>query len=170
VAALILTPNVQYAVLLGVLLSGIVHFLKPLTLKSATLTPSIGESADNPPPTAAGTGPDTSAPATVGLGAPATTLRPDGLLWLGSYRRFDDLLTSYANDHPADHVVMDLGPEPALDPSIEDTLQRTRRTLEAQGGSLRLQHELDPLPAPDMPGSSGDGRDLASADPETNRS
>ncbi len=112
VAALVLAPNVQYAVLIGVALSGLVHLLRPLRLQT----------------------PETSGAATV--------VRPEGLLWLGSYRRFDDLLTEFTTVHAGDDVVVDLGPDPALDPSIEQTIGRAREALTEAGGSLQLSHEL----------------------------
>lgn len=114
-AALILTPNVQYAVLIGVALSAVAHLLRPLRFRTDPSGPNG-----------------------------ATLVQPDGLLWLGSYKRFDDLLTKFASENKGRRVVVDLGPDPALDPSIEKSISTARRRMAADGGSLQLSHELTP--------------------------
>ncbi len=112
VAALVLAPNVQYAVLIGVALSAAVHFLRPLRLE-------VTERSDD-----------------------ATHLRPQGLLWLGSYNKFDELLTTFTADHAGENLVVDLGPDPALDPAIEQTIDQARKSATENGGSLALSHQL----------------------------
>ncbi len=113
IAALILAPNVQYAVLIGVALSALVHFARPLSLQA------IDGAGD------------------------AVYVRPEGLLWLGSYKRFDELLDDVTSNHAGQDLVVDLGPDPALDPSIEQTVSHAREKMTAHGGSLQLSHQME---------------------------
>jgi SulP family sulfate permease len=115
-ATLALTPAVQWAVLLGIALTGIVHVTRPLTVKT------------------------TEAPGIV-------TVEPAGLLWLGSYGRFDRELNQVAAEYPADDVVVDIGPDPSLDPSLEATINTLRAELDRSGRSLFISG-MDELPAP----------------------
>lgn len=114
-AALLLTPSIQYAVLLGVVLSTAVHVLRPLKLDIA----SGGDS-----------------------GTDVDVVRPRGLLWLGSYKRFHQLLVDYATENPGRNIELNLGPDPALDPGIERAITDTRQRLAADGGSLQLSHQV----------------------------
>ncbi|MEM9652261.1 MAG: SulP family inorganic anion transporter [Actinomycetota bacterium] len=107
VATLLLTPAVQWAVLLGVALTGIAHLLKPLTLK-------VDTSADR------------------------TVVSPSGMLWLGSYRSFEQQLSAIVADARHD-VVMDFGPRPDLDQTAEEIMDRVGATM-ANGCTL---HVLD---------------------------
>jgi SulP family sulfate permease len=74
-ATLLLAPNVQWAVLVGVALSGIVHLVKPLRLTTWSQ-------------------PDGS-----------VVVAPTGLLWLGSYKSFASQLRSVVADTSGDVVL-----------------------------------------------------------------
>ncbi len=110
-ATLALTPSVQWAVLLGVALTAVVHFLRPLKLKTA----------DQP----------------AGHGEPIT-VTTDGLLWLGSYGSFEQQLRATADDNPEASIVVDLGPDPSLDPTIETAIERLTTDLGGSGRSLSV--------------------------------
>ncbi|MDH3295881.1 MAG: SulP family inorganic anion transporter [Acidimicrobiia bacterium] len=75
VATLVLAPNVQWAVVVGVALSALVHVIRPLRLRAAP-------------------GPDGK-----------TMLEPSGLLWIGSYRHFARQLRSAVADNPGDVIL-----------------------------------------------------------------
>ena len=105
-ATLALAPAVQWAVMLGVALTGLVHLIRPLTL-------SVAEDG------------------------PETTVCPQGLLWLGSYKAFEQQLAEVTADGQSD-VVVDFGPDPDIDQTAEEILAKRREALAADGRSLRV--------------------------------
>ncbi|MGH1490339.1 MAG: SulP family inorganic anion transporter [Acidimicrobiales bacterium] len=118
-ATLLLTPAVQWAVMLGVALTALVHLVRPLTVKATEVDGTL-------------------------------TVEPVGLLWLGSYSRFGQQLSKVAASNPAKVLVVDIGPDPSLDPSLETILVSLRTELGHSGRSLVVAG-MDELPA----GASG---------------
>ncbi len=115
VATLMLTPAVQWAVMLGIALTAVVHVARPLTINATKKSGLV-------------------------------TVEPTGLLWLGSYGQFDRQLNRVAAEHPGHDVVVDIGPDPNLDPSLETSIAVLRAELEGSGRSLFIAG-LDELPA-----------------------
>lgn len=107
-ATIALTPAVQWAVLLGVALTGIAHALRPLKLEA---THHDGG---------------------------RLTLESAGLLWLGSYRAFERQLREAAEASSAADVVIDIGPEPNLDPAVEAAIDHLASDLASSGRSLSV--------------------------------
>lgn len=118
IATLALTPSVQWAVMLGVVLTGIVHLIRPLSLSVDNV-----ENAE---------------------GGEETIITPDGLLWLGSYGSFERQLQAAAAEATTD-IVVDFGPDADLDQTAEEILERVDREL-ADGRTLRVSGEDRPLP------------------------
>ena len=106
IATLALTPAVQWAVLLGVGLTGIVHFARPLALRSSH-------------------------------NGATTTVRPVGLVWLGSYRSFERQLRTIIDEGNRD-VIVDFGNDHTLDPTVEAMIERVATELEPRGMNLRV--------------------------------
>ena len=106
-ATLALTPSVQWAVLLGVALTGLAHVTRPLKLEASQSDDEL-------------------------------TLRPDGLLWLGSYGSFERQLRAAAEENPATAVIVDFGPDPNLDPTIETAIDHLTSDLATSGRSLSV--------------------------------
>ncbi len=79
-------------------------------------------------------------PLTVDAAADGGTVRlsPNGLLWLGSYRSFERQLREAAEAHTNGDVVIDLGPEPSLDPTVEEAIGRLAEDLRAAGRELSV--------------------------------
>ncbi|MGI9596327.1 MAG: SulP family inorganic anion transporter [Acidimicrobiales bacterium] len=123
-ATLLLTPSVQWAVLLGVALTAVVHFVRPLRLLPA----DDGQQPDSPSG-------DQAAPATANG---HITVKTDGLLWLGSYGSFEQQLRAAAEENPGADIVVDLGPDPSLDPTVESAIKRLSRDLVGTGRSLSV--------------------------------
>lgn len=115
-ATLVLAPDVQWAVLLGVALSSVVHFARPLRLE----TSAMAETTD--------------------AALAPRLVRPRGLIWLGSYRGFRSQLDEIIDRHPGAEVVLDLGDDPALDPAVEEAVLEAQERLASTGGRLRLRH------------------------------
>lgn len=79
-------------------------------------------------------------PLTVDAAAHRGTVRlsPNGLLWLGSYRSFERQLREAAETHTDGDVVIDLGPDPSLDPTVEEAIDRLADELRATGRALSI--------------------------------
>ncbi len=67
-----------------------------------------------------------------------TTIRPLGMLWLGSYRSFEQQLSAAAEDHPTGELVIDFGDNPDLDPTVEKMIDRLAADLDGQGRKLSV--------------------------------
>lgn len=106
-ATLAFTPAVQWAVLLGVALTAIVHLVRPLTVEAKR------ESG-------------------------AVRLSPSGLLWLGSYGIFERELRAATEQHADGDVLVDLGPDPSMDPTIEEAIGKLAADLESGGRVLTV--------------------------------
>lgn len=106
-ATLALAPAVQWAVLLGVALTGVAHLAKPLTVVASSDEDRV-------------------------------TLRPTGLLWLGSYGSFERQLRAAAEAHAPADVVVELGPEAGADPTVEQAVGRLNDELVSAGRSATL--------------------------------
>ncbi len=65
-------------------------------------------------------------------------LKPDGLLWLGTYGSFERQVRAAIDDHPRLDVVVDLGPNPDLDPSVERTIGSICDGLAGSGRTLSV--------------------------------
>lgn len=109
-ATLLLTPNVQWAVMIGVALTVVAHLARPLRLE-----------------TAAGD---------IGDGDDAVLVRPVGLLWLGSNRSFERQLHEIAEANPDHPVVVDLGIDP--DPDVEAAIDRVANRLDESAPPLSV--------------------------------
>jgi len=69
--------------------------------------------------------------------SPTPTVRPDGLLWIGSQRQFADRLRAGTDAHAgAERVVVDLGRQPAIDAAVVDVLTAESAHLAQQGTSM----------------------------------
>ena len=99
IATLILAPAVQWAVLIGVALTFIAHFAMPLRLEA-----SEGQSAELESNS-------------------GVVVKPVGMLWLVSYRVFEEQLRAIAADHNGD-LVVDFGNDGDVDPAVEAIVQR----------------------------------------------
>lgn len=106
VATLALTPAVQWAVMLGVGLTVLVHVAMPFRLE-------------------------------VSPGNSRVTVRPVGLLWLGSYRSFERQLREAAEDGTGD-LLLDFGEDPNLDPTVEAMIGQLKTDLEVDGRSVSV--------------------------------
>ncbi|MEM7276444.1 MAG: SulP family inorganic anion transporter, partial [Actinomycetota bacterium] len=111
-ATLALTPAVQWAVLAGVALTGLVHLARPLRVEART-DPDVGQ----------GTG--------------ETVAEPVGLIWVGSYRTLERQLMELAGATTGD-LALDLGSDPDLDPGVEVITERLSTILAADGRSIRI--------------------------------
>ena len=98
-ATLALAPAVQWAVILGVVITGIAHLARPLSL-----TVEAGDGGD------------------------PTIITPNGLLWLASYGSFERQLTAAAAETNS-NILVDFGPDPDLDQTAEEILERVGRDL-----------------------------------------
>ena len=128
-ATLALTPSVQWAVLAGVGLTVAVHLLRPLTLDVSVHEVGVDARYDE-----AGhdvTGRDY-------VGREHVVARPEGLLWLGSYGSFERQLRSVALTYPLANIVVDLGPEPNLEPRVEAAIGQLIADLVDDGRSLTV--------------------------------
>ncbi len=115
-ATLALAPAVQWAVMLGVAMSGIAHLVRPLSLRVEP-----------------------------GTGVDQTIITPDGLLWLASYGSFERQLSAAVAEAEA-NIVVDFGPDPDIDQTAEEILERVGRTL---GASKTLSiRTVEPKPHP----------------------
>lgn len=124
-ATLILAPNIQWAILLGVILTAVVHLVRPLKLELSDI------------------GPSTSAPDEKLGSLPVSTSTPKlvtplGLVWLGSYRSFDKQLRSLAAANPGDSLIVDLGTDSAIEPAIEDSMTALSDEMKSQGRTVTV--------------------------------
>ena len=110
-ATLVLAPSVQWAVMLGVVLTGIAHVVRPLSLDVAA-----------------------------GADGEETVITPNGLLWLASYDSFERQLSTAAAEANT-NIVVDFGPDPDLDQTAEEIMDRIGRDLE-NGHTLRLKTSM----------------------------
>ena len=117
-ATLILAPNVQNAVMVGVAATAIIHFVKPLRLVTNRAN------ADSGP----------------------ITIKPNGLLWLASYKKFGQQLSTLVDNHAGRSLILDLGSSPTLDPGIEEIVKQAKQQSADNGGGLEMRHQL-PTPS-----------------------
>ncbi len=125
IATLVLAPNIQWAILLGVVLTGVVHLIRPLKL----------ELSDAPLPRPAPDGALGSLPVPT---ATTKVVTPLGLVWLGSYRSFDRQLRSLAAANPGDSLVVDLGTDSAIEPAIEDSMTALADEITPEGRTITV--------------------------------
>lgn len=107
---LVLTPDFQWPVLGGILLTVAHTVLRPVQVRPG----SDGETAEN-----------------------TLTIEPTGVLWTASMNRLARELRAATDASTATDVVVDLGAQPALDADIADALAEEQRHLHAQGRTLR---------------------------------
>lgn len=125
IATLVLAPDVQWAILLGVVLSGVLHLIKPLDLQLQPASSPAANSVEQ-----ASESPD----------SPAEDLRasitPVGLVWLGSYRTFDRQLRAIAAANPSTSLVVNFSADSAIEPAIEDSIATLSDELSNNGRSV----------------------------------
>ncbi|MGB5756465.1 MAG: SulP family inorganic anion transporter [Acidimicrobiales bacterium] len=134
VATLAVSPALHWAVVLGVALTTAVHLARPLQLHTVGL--------DGP---AGGTTVKT---------ATDVTVKVTGLLWPASYGAFEQRLRAAADDNPSADIVVDLGHETGLDPSVESAMQRVTAELNQAGRTLSVTGR-DHRPSPEVSPTTG---------------
>ena len=111
VATLVTPPNIQFGVIIGVIATFIFHVARPFRVEQAP-TPEGGLS-----------------------------LRPRGLLWIGTNARFkrelDRIITSDPGSGP---VVVDLAESVAIDAAIADAIAGGKAAAERKNRTLRVIH------------------------------
>lgn len=101
-ATLLFAPRVEYAIMLGVALTLIHHFARPLRIS----TP------DN------------------------VTVRPEGLLWIGSHKVLSAQLHEAVDESDAAEITIDLGAQPTIDASVVDIISDVATHLADSGRTL----------------------------------
>lgn len=120
-ATLLFAPRIEFAILLGVALTVVHHFVRPLRVIAE---PSIASA------TGGTTSHETTSRETV-------TVRPEGLLWIGSYKSLAARLREEVDAAPGSpDVIVDLGSQPAIDASVVDVMSEVATHLRATDRTL----------------------------------
>lgn len=108
VATVVSTPKIQYAILFGVVLTLLHHFVFPVKLETS-------ESADG-----------------------NLQVRPTGLVWLASNRTFAKRLAEVAADHPSASLQIDLSDTPTVDDGMADAIGEVAASIAADGRTITV--------------------------------
>jgi len=108
VATVLFTPKIQYAILLGVVLTVLHHFVFPVKLETS-------ESKSG-----------------------AIRVLPTGLVWLASNRTFAKRLTEVAEAHPGASFEIDLSETPTVDDGMADAIGAVAASIAAEGRTISI--------------------------------
>ncbi|MDH3299698.1 MAG: SulP family inorganic anion transporter [Acidimicrobiia bacterium] len=121
-ATLLLAPNVQWGVLIGLAATVAAQLVRPVR---------VGRRIHrSEPPMRSG----------------EERIVVDGLLWLGSHGRFERHMSKVVADNPGCRIVVDLGPLSVTEPRLEELVERLHTRAETDGGSVVLATEAPAVP------------------------
>ncbi len=109
-ATLALAPNVQWAVIVGLVATIGAQMVRPVRLRPLATDDSAVDHR----------------------------VAVDGLLWLGSHRRFEQQLADLVDERPGATIAVDIGPGSVSDPRLDTVLGRLHERAASRQGSVIL--------------------------------
>lgn len=126
-ATLLATPNIQWAIVFGIVLTVVHHFLFPVAIESRETAAELAPEPD---------------------ARPVVDIQPTGLVWLGSSAAFERQLRDVATAHPNASLQMDLSRTPAVDNGMAEAVGRIAAEIEPHGRTITMTNA--PIGAQDL--------------------
>lgn len=113
IATVLSTPKIQYAILFGVVLTLLHHFVFPVTLETSESESGV------------------------------VRVRPTGLVWLASNRTFGKRLAEVAEAHPTASFEIDLSETPTVDDGMADAIGEVAASIAGEGRTMTIADPPD---------------------------